>query len=217
MDQFEKEIHSDAREARARQVFNAISKQKRPDISIALILQAIDDWYYKGIKHGADGYKEGIDYYSAPNFTRSTNFIGHEGQDIIKVNNSMGVAPYNQSFGVEWGCYETELGSGCQSQTDGASNTSYILSTCAERPIAASICANYGDGNWYLPAINQLETLYNNRNNINSVADEDFTSTCYRSSTENGSNYVYSVHFNNGITYGNYKMNTGFVRCVRNF
>src|SRR6056297_2698836 len=122
---------------------------------------------------------EGIDFYSAANFTRSTQFIGHEGQDIIKVNDHMGVAPYDQSTSVEWGCYETELGSGCKSQTDGAANTSYILSNCAERPIAASVCATHGDGNWYLPTIDQLETLYNNISNINNVADENFTSTTY--------------------------------------
>ena len=46
------EIHDDAREATARQIFKAIQKQERPDIAIALILRGIDDWYAKGLLHG---------------------------------------------------------------------------------------------------------------------------------------------------------------------
>jgi len=152
---------------------------------------------------------------TAANFTRSTSFIGHEGQDIIKVNNSLGVAPSDQSSGVEWGCNGTVLG--VESDTDGAYNTSTILSNCAERPIAASVCADYGDGNWYLPAINQLETLYNNLSGINNVADENFASTIYWSSTENYSYYAYYVNFYGGSTNFTSKANRKSVRCVRTF
>ncbi len=52
MNDFEREIHADAREATARQVFKQINKQDRSDISIAIILQALDDWYEKGFIHG---------------------------------------------------------------------------------------------------------------------------------------------------------------------
>ena len=171
--------------------------------------------YFK--KKGEKMKIKGIDFYSAANFTRSTQFIGHEGQDIIKVNDHMGVTPYDQSSGVEWGCYPTELGSGCKSQTDGATNTSYILSHCTERPIAASVCADYGDGNWYLPAIDELEILYNNRSNINNIADSNFVSTFYWSSTEFYSYGAYTVSFFNGYTNTIYKDNIYYVRCVRTF
>src|SRR6056297_1564336 len=160
---------------------------------------------------------KGIDFYSAANFTRSTQFIGHEGQDIIKVNDSLGVAPSDQSPGVEWGCYETELGSGCRSDTDGAANTLDILSHCTERPIAASVCADYGDGKWYLPAINQLETLYKHRNSINSVADSPFDLAVYWSSTEGNITFVYNVNFCNGNINVNNKEYCRYVRCIRNF
>ena len=129
----------------------------------------------------------------------------------------MGVAPSDQSTGVEWGCYETELGVGCQSQTDGAANTSYILSNCAERPIAASVCADYGDGNWYLPALNQLSTLYSNRSGINSVADSDFDLANYWSSTEISSSFTYRVYFSSGGTGYIAKTSSRYVRCVRTF
>jgi len=160
---------------------------------------------------------EGIDFYSAANFTRSTQFIGHEGQDIIKVNDHMGVAPYDQSSGIYWGCYETELGSGYRSDTDGAANTLDILSHCTERPIAASVCADYGDGKWYLPAIDELEILYNNRSNINNVADSVFVSSNYWSSTENSSNHAYTVYFYDGSTDTTSKSYSYYVRCIRNF
>lgn len=46
-----KHIHADAREATARQTYKAVCSQERPDIAVAIILQAIDDWYYKGAAH----------------------------------------------------------------------------------------------------------------------------------------------------------------------
>lgn len=52
MHAFEKEIHADAREATARQTFKAILNQDRPDVAVALILRAIDEWYEKGLLHG---------------------------------------------------------------------------------------------------------------------------------------------------------------------
>ena len=52
MREFEEEIHAEAREATARQTFKAIIKQERPDVAIALILRAIDEWYKKGLIHG---------------------------------------------------------------------------------------------------------------------------------------------------------------------
>lgn len=55
MNDLQNEIHANAREATARQVYKAVAKQERPDIAVALILQAIDDWYAKGLLHGKRG------------------------------------------------------------------------------------------------------------------------------------------------------------------
>lgn len=49
MTELEKEIHADAREATARQTFKSITKTDRPDIAIAIILLAIDEWFEKGM------------------------------------------------------------------------------------------------------------------------------------------------------------------------
>ena len=46
------EIHQDAREATARGVYRSIKSIDRPDIAIATILIALDDWYEKGCKVG---------------------------------------------------------------------------------------------------------------------------------------------------------------------
>lgn len=44
------QIHTDAREATARQVCRAIMNQERFDISVAIVLQALDDWYERGME-----------------------------------------------------------------------------------------------------------------------------------------------------------------------
>jgi hypothetical protein len=55
MTDFEKEVHTDAREATARQTYRAMVREERPDIAIAILLRAIDEWYAKGIAHGMSG------------------------------------------------------------------------------------------------------------------------------------------------------------------
>jgi len=157
-----------------------------------------------------------VDYASASNFTRSSNFTGAIGEDVIKVNSTMGVAPSDQSNGVQWGCEGTTI-SGADSYIYGDQNTTNILNGCATRPIAASVCSNHGDGNWYLPAKTQLETLYSNRSGINGAADNNFVSTNYWSSTEVNSSNAYNVGFYDGYTYSLNKANPRYVRCVRSF
>jgi prepilin-type N-terminal cleavage/methylation domain-containing protein len=46
------------------------------------------------------------------------------------------------AYQYQWGCYGTTTGA--TSDTDGITNTSTILSNCATRPIAASLCDDYG-------------------------------------------------------------------------
>lgn len=52
MQEFEKEAHAAAREATARRTFEAMAKTDRPDIAVAILLQALDEWYEKGVIHG---------------------------------------------------------------------------------------------------------------------------------------------------------------------
>ena len=58
MTDLEKEIHSDAREATARRTYAAMVKEQRPDIAIAILLRAIDEWYEKGVEHGKNNVRQ---------------------------------------------------------------------------------------------------------------------------------------------------------------
>jgi len=51
-------------------------------------------------------------------------------------------ADHNSGTTYQWSCYGTTTGT--TSDTDGITNTSTILSNCATRPIAASLCDDYG-------------------------------------------------------------------------
>ena len=177
---------------------------------------------YKGQEYGWSEWSEKefttsecVLFSNAANFTRSTIFCTAVGEDVIKVNDNMGVTPTDQNSSIQWGCSGTSTGA--DSDTDGASNTSTILSNCSARPIAASICADYGDGNWYLPAENQLWTLYQNRSNINSASDANFVTTSYWSSTEHSATDARGVSFLNGSQGTVNKTTTIRVRCVRSF
>jgi hypothetical protein len=54
----ENDIHADARESAARRVFRLLTKEERPDIAVAIILQALDIWYEKGYCLGVQSVKE---------------------------------------------------------------------------------------------------------------------------------------------------------------
>lgn len=105
-------------------------------------------------------------------------------------------ATADASSGIVWGPIENATGA--LSDTDGAANTATIVSALGSgNSYAAGLCADYevdGNGNtpcststcysdWYLPAINQLEVLYNNRDAVGGFTP----SGNYWSSTEESS------------------------------
>jgi len=150
---------------------------------------------YKGTNYGWSEWSDFTnfttlnctDYDSASDYTRSDNFCGAIGEDVIKVNSTMGVAPSDQSSTYTWNGTST---GNCQG-TIGSS--------------------------WYCPNLSQLQTLYSNRSGINGAADNNFISANYWSSTEYDSYRAYFVDFINGTTNGNYKTLSTYVRCVRSF
>jgi len=143
-------------------------------------------------------------------------------------------AKTDQSTGVRWYAGTTgktqAKGNGPYA---GKMNTSIIIASQVAigddgNTYAARICnelqiteggKTYGD--WYLPSIEELNLMYQNRAAINATATANggsiFASASYWSSTEDGNNYAWRQGFVNGVMASNYKYITDRVRAVRAF
>jgi len=89
---------------------------------------------------------------------------------------------------------------------------------------AAQLCdvsTNAGLTDWYLPAIDELNKLFNNRwdiaQGINLAAGTQLTFDNYWSSTEINDSEAWSFYFNNGTAGYSNKDTTYYVRAVRRF
>lgn len=80
---------------------------------------------------------------------------------------------------------------------------------------AAYTQAGTSAGQWRLPTIKELETIYAKKDGLTGVGS--FTSSGYWSATEDSSNSIraWNVNFYNGDTYNYGKNVNGYVRCVR--
>lgn len=118
---------------------------------------------------------------------------------------------------------------GASSTTNGASNTSIIVSAIGNSPVyAAPRCVGYevdSEGNtpcqagftcyndWYLPAAEELECLYDNKNRIGGFGNKTFWS-----STEVNKNAARAISFKNGSNPAVNKASYSYqIRCVRRF
>ncbi len=121
-----------------------------------------------------------------------------------------------QDLGIyQWGCYGTAIsGADGQSIGSGAQNTVDIVNAgCGG---AAQACADLvlnGYSDWFLPSIQELTQLYNNRTAIGG-----FGNYLYWSSSERDSGSAWSFYFYYGSPlYGASKDANGYVRAVRAF
>jgi hypothetical protein len=126
-------------------------------------------------------------------------------------------APVDQaSSGVFWGCQGAIIaGASSQAVGTGATNTSAIVASCNETNIAARIADDYilnGYTDWFLPSIDELNLLYEQRYVVGG-----FASGYYWSSTEYSSTLAWSRNFNN-MDQNNYYKNAIYpIRAVRYF
>ncbi len=122
------------------------------------------------------------------------------------------VHPTDNSTGIRW--YNGEyISTNARSTMDGESNTSIILATQGIGSYAAQICEDlvaFGYDDWYLPAKDELNAIYQDKEAIGG-----FAYAYYWSSTEYSNTDAWGQDFNNGsqITYGKYP--TSRCRCVR--
>jgi len=116
--------------------------------------------------------------------------------------------------GAIWGCMGTNI-TGATSASNGLDNTNAILTGCAARPIAASLCSDLvesGFNDWYLPANDQLDSLYKQRIFVGGF------SYIYWNSTQLSNDNGWNLNFDDGTQSPYYpKSFTLGVRCIRSF
>jgi hypothetical protein len=125
----------------------------------------------------------------------------------------------------------TLIGATAQSTWDGLSNSNAIVGQSGFTAGAAKLCldsTNNSKSDWYLPAIDELSLLWQNRFNVNktlsgnsafgsiSGATQIFYNS-YWSSTESDSSYAWFFYFDDGSAYDFDKDSTYYVRAVRTF
>jgi hypothetical protein len=114
----------------------------------------------------------------------------------------------------QWGCYGTIIsGADGQAIGTGAQNAEDIVNAgCGG---AAQACADLvlnGYSDWFLPSLNELQQLYNNR-----LAIGGFQNDFYWSSSEFNSTNAWGLYFGNSYSYNILKYDFYYVRAVRAF
>lgn len=122
----------------------------------------------------------------------------------------------------------TLIGSSAQSTWDGLSNSNAIVGQSGFTNGAAKLCldlVSLGKDDWYLPAIDELSLLWQNRFNVNNTISSIGGATIvsqntYWSSTENMTSigsFAYAINFLT-IASGNFsKTELNYVRAIRKF
>jgi hypothetical protein len=138
---------------------------------------------------------------------------------VIADVNGLIATPSDNSTNIHWGGFGTFTNA--QSDTDGAGNTSAIVTTLGSGTYAAQLCddleiAGGYTSDWFLPAKDQLNTLYTKRGDIGGFN----LFSVYWSSTESTSSPdlgAWAQDFFNGAANSYSKSSTSYVRCVRAF
>lgn len=131
------------------------------------------------------------------------------------------MAPRADQGTGSYGCNSTLVGTSAQHYGlfTGDQNSAAILANCSETDKAAKICDTLtlgGFSDWYLPSIDELDTLFNKKNLVGGFQEYGW----YWSSTEQDATYAL-FHYND-VSYIPYwgalkSYNWMNVRCVRKF
>ena len=130
--------------------------------------------------------------------------------------NNLIAATTDNNLSIGWGA--SILFTGADSDTNGATNTVNIVTqsgATSPSTYASGLCSIYtndGYSDWFLPAKDQLNCLYDNRSAIGGLNAE-----WYWSSTQAGSSNAWAIRFSDGFLFASAKGDQNAVRCVRNF
>jgi len=122
----------------------------------------------------------------------------------------------NDQGGYPWGCHWNHIFGTSTSFGTGQLNTFNIMSNCADRPIAASICDSLilnGYSDWFLPSYEELLLM---RQNLQLQNLGSFSNTWYWSSSQLSPEDAYGILFNPGL-WTTAKWFVGNIRAVRSF
>ena len=128
-------------------------------------------------------------------------------------------APSDQSTGIVWGGYGTELGVGETGVGTGKSNTDTILAALGTGTgTAAGLCHSLVLGSctdWFLPSLGELTLMYQQKSLLG-----DFEGIWYWSSSEldySADWYARELRIDTGDITGLRKDSTAYVRAIRSF
>jgi hypothetical protein len=127
----------------------------------------------------------------------------------------MYVAPKSTEVQLAWSSNGTVRST--VSTTNGLENTNTLAGFGEAAHPAAYYAKNLTTGGyttWYLPAKNELNTLYSNKSATPFATENSFVGSYYWSSTENGGNYAWFQYLSNGDQ-GGYSFGKSYSRNVR--
>ena len=142
------------------------------------------------------------------------------------------VVALNDNESGEWGCSDEEiLNANDSTLGSGYRNTLAILASDCEPAGISAIIAAYSAStfisedtlvnDWYLPSIDELKLLYQERewidDSLTVYNGKRFENTTYWSSTQSGTDKAKSLSFGNGSTKSSYKISVNEVRSIRAF
>jgi hypothetical protein len=171
---------------------------------------------------GPSGSGAGFTHWVGESFGGGVVF--HVFKDALGEEHGLVCSLTDLSTGAAWGLYGTDVPN-CESSWNGQANTAAIMAAGVEAGSAAQLCDAYENGgftDWYLPAIDELNLMYNAKYNLNrslsqiaGAAPFDFNAyPVYWSSSEDSSyNGFGFVNGTDNFT----KLYDSYVRAVRAF
>ena len=152
--------------------------------------------------------------------------IFHLWNDAQGLEHGLIVDKTDLSTNQVWSNIDVTIGSSAQSSWDGLNNTNAIVGQAGHTNSAAVLCLNStngGQNDWYLPSVDELTLLWQNRFNVNKslstitgAATLTIEFDCW-SSTEDFDGDAFHFVFFSGSTYSDDKNETLYVRAIRAF